>query len=579
MLRALPLALAALTLVAQDPLEARLRKQVGALASPTMKGRGNGYPELDAAAEHLRAQYRGMGLKVTVQRFPFTHRITRTEAKAILGRGDEEGRVLSWGKDVEAVGFSGDASFPNKALVFAGYGLKGAGYDDLEGIEVRGRVVLVSRKVPDLAPFAGLGGRERGMMARVQRLEKAGAAAVVFLEEGDSPRPLAREEGPVAFKIPVLTMPMRVLVPTCGDLAARLAKIAETGKPQGQDFSYAPWSYLGLTLRMQREEAQLPNVIATIPGRDPKLRGEVLVLGAHLDHLGLGERHSRGSEADRGTVHPGADDNASGTAVVLELARELHRKRPKRSIVLLHVSGEEEGLLGSAHWIQNPTVPLPSVKFMVNFDMVGRLDPAKPTLNLGGLGAPKAAVERAKTFTPSGVEIGADLGMAVGGSDHMSFAAAKIPTFFFFTGVHTDYHRPSDTVDKLNLKGMTAVARMGERVVRDLADGPTVPAFDPETAKLPAARPGGPIRAVFGILPDFGENPKGFRINGTTPGSPAEALNLKAGDILTSFGGRPVKNLYDYTEALSALKPGDRVQVKWIRGEEPMEGEVVLKGR
>lgn len=565
-------------LAAQPPAERRLRRDVEALAAPTLGGRGNGHPGLDLAADHLVKTYRALGLKPEVQRFPFVHRVERVEAHAVLGHGDSPVRTLQWGVDVEAYGFSGDKRFASKALVFAGYGLTAPGHDDLADLSLRGRVVVVLRRVPDLPAFAGVGAQARSVLARVQRLQQIGAAAVVFLEEGDRPRPLGREEGPSRFKIPVLSMPLGVIERACSDLPLRAKDLAAGKGPQSRDYSYAPWSYLSLALRLDRKEAQLPNVVARIPGRDLRLKDEVIVLGAHLDHLGLGERHSRAGEAGRGQIHPGADDNASGTAMVLELARALKRRPAQRSVVLLHVSGEEEGLLGSAHWVQNPTVPLPSVKFMVNFDMVGRLDPAKPTLLMGGLGAPKATLERAKSLGPQGLTLAGDLGMAVGGSDHMSFAAAKIPTFFFFTGVHGDYHQPSDTPDRINYPGMATVAEFALKVVRDLADAPEVPAFDPETAKLPRGR-GGPVRVAFGSIPDFTEHPKGFRINGTTPGSAAEGIGMKAGDVITSFAGRAIHNLYDFQEALSACKPGDTVKVQWLRGDQALEADAVLRGR
>ena len=253
--------------------------------------------------------------------------------------------------------------------------------------------------------------------------------------------------------IPVLSLAADALGTACGDLQARLKTIRETGKPASQDFIYAPWTTLTLKLKLRREEAQVPNVVAVLPGRDPKLRKEYIVLGAHLDHLGLGERHSLGGAEARGQVHPGADDNASGTAMVVELARELKQARPRRSILLLHFGGEEEGLLGSSYWIQHPTHPLEAVKFMLNFDMVGRLDPVAPKLMMGGLGAPKAALEAAKKLAPEGFAISVDVGAAVGGSDHMSFSQAKIPTFFFFTGIHGEYHRPTDTADRINYAG------------------------------------------------------------------------------------------------------------------------------
>lgn len=562
-------------LAAQAPLEKRFEEDLAYLAGPVLKGRGNGYAELDQAAQFLTRGYESLGLKTVIQRFSFVDRIARKQAKATLG----EGAPLLWGKDLEAIGFSADAAFSDRPLLFAGYGIKAMGYDDLEGLDVQGKVVLMARRVPDSPRFAALGRMEKSVLARAQRLQKSGAAAVIVLEEDELPRPLAREEGPLRLEIPVLSAPARIFSEACGDLTARLKLIAESGKPQSLDLSNAPKARLSLELSLDRHQALVPNVAAVIPGSDPELKDQFIVLGAHLDHLGLGERHSAAGEAGRGKIHPGADDNASGTAMVFELAKELKRKATRRSIMLLHVGGEEEGLLGSAHWIQNPTVPLPSVKFMINFDMVGRMDAAKPTLQLGGLGAPKSAVARAKTFAPSDLAVGEDLGIAVGGSDHMSFSAAKIPTFFFFTGVHADYHRPTDAPERINVKGMVAVATMAEKVVRDLADAAQVPAFDPETAKLPASRGNGALRVAFGGIPDFTENAKGYRINGTSPGSAAESIGMKAGDVMLSFGGKRIRNLYDFQEVLSSFKPGDKVRVVWLRGEQEMEAEATLKGR
>jgi hypothetical protein len=572
----------AVALVAQTPPEARvaarLQREVEYLASPALKGRGNGYPELEQAAAHLVREWKALGLKAQVQHFPFVAKVIREEQGALLTHG-EEARPLVWGRDIEAMGYSNDAEFRQKALAFLGYGVRiPGGYDDLAGVEVKDRVVIIVRTLPDIDAFAHLPRGERSLLARIKRLESAKAAAVLVLEDGPS-RPLQREEGPVKMDIPVLSLAADALGTACGDLQARLKTIRETGKPASQDFIYAPWTTLTLKLKLRREEAQVPNVVAVIPGRDPKLRKEYIVLGAHLDHLGLGERHSLGGAEARGQVHPGADDNASGAAMVVELARELKQARPRRSILLLHFGGEEEGLLGSSYWIQHPTHPLEAVKFMLNFDMVGRLDPVAPKLMMGGLGAPKAALEAAKKLAPEGFAISIDVGAAVGGSDHMSFSQAKIPTFFFFTGIHGEYHRPTDTADRINYAGMAKLATFGRTMALDLANADTLPAFDPETAKVVMRGDGSPMRVAFGTLPDYADNPKGFRINGVTRGSTAEAIGLQAGDIILRFGDRPVKNIYDFMDALGAHKPGDKAVIQWLRGDQTMQAEATLKGR
>ncbi len=579
--------LVAATLLAQAPsalvqkdsaVEARLRRDVTFLAVPELKGRGNGYPELQAAARHIEGELKALGLKTQIQRFPFIARVLRERQGATLIQGDSP-RPLVWGKDIEALGLSGDADFRSKALAFVGYGIQiPGGYDDLAGIELKGRVAVIARSVPDLEVFAHLPRGERSLLARLKRLETAKVAGVIVLEEGGV-RPLQREEGPVKMDIPVVGMTAEGFGGACGDLAARLKTIKDTGSPASQDFVQAPWTALTLDLKLRREEDWVPNVVAVIPGRDPKLRKEFIALGAHLDHLGLGERHSMGGAEARGQVHPGADDNASGTALVVELARELKRARPKRSILLLHFGGEEEGLLGSQYWVQHPTHPLESVKFMLNFDMVGRLDPTAPRLLMGGLGAPKSAVEAAQKFVPKGFAVSADVGAAVGGSDHMSFSQAKIPTFFFFTGLHGDYHRPTDTADRINYRGMALLAAFGRAVSLDLANAATVPAWDAETAKIPMKGDGGPMRIAFGTLPDYADNPKGFRINGVSKGSTAETIGLQAGDILIQFGDKSVKSIYDFMGALGAYKPGDKAVIQWLRGDQVMQAEATLRGR
>ncbi len=563
---------------AETQVEQRLRRDVTFLASPQLKGRGNGYPELDLAAMRIRKELQALGLKTQVQHFPFVAQIERTQAEAALLQGDTS-RPLVWGRDIEALGLSGDAEFHGKALAFLGYGVQvPGGYDDLAGLDLRGRVAVIGRSVPDLDVFTHLPRGERSLLVRLKRLEAAKVAGVIVLEDRGL-RPLQREEGPVKIDIPVVGMTPEGLGGACGDLAARFQTIKETGKPASHDFVQAPWTALSLTLTLNRREAQVPNLITEIPGRDPKLRMEYIVLGAHMDHLGLGERHSMGGAEARGQIHPGADDNASGTAMVVELARELKAARPRRSILILNFGGEEEGLLGSQYWVQHPTHPLASVKFMLNFDMVGRLDPKAPKLFMGGLGAPKAAVEAATALAPKGFSVTADVGASVGGSDHMSFSQAKIPTFFFFTGLHGEYHRPSDTADRINFQGMAKLAEFGRAVALDLANAPSTPAFDPETAKLPMRGDGGPMRIAFGSIPDYADNPKGFRINGVSKGSTAEAIGLQAGDILVQFGDKPIKSIYDFMGALGAFKPGDKAVIQWLRGEERMSAEATLKGR
>ena len=559
--------------------EIRMKQEVTILAAPRMEGRGNGSKGLAHAADYVERYYQTLGIKTKRQTYPFLTGVVVEEGKAFLGKGDSQQPPLQWGKDIEAYSFSGNGTFNSKALVFVGYGMTVGGYNDFNGMELTGKVVVLARDLPDIPAFAALSGPEKSLRGRLRHFENARIGGLVLLEEGDTARPLNLNSELSTFPYPVVSMTARALEPVCGDLKGRLKKIRETGAPQSQDFVWAPWSFMGLTLELERKYAELPNLIATIPGRDSSLKAEVIVLGAHMDHLGLGERHSLGGQAAKGQFHAGADDNASGTALLMELGRQLKSAKSKRTILLTHFSGEEDGLLGSAYWIKHPTVPLQSVKAMLNFDMVGRMDPKKPNLLLGGMGASKAVLEHEKSLAPAGLTIGGDLGAAAGSSDHLSFALAKIPTFFFFTGLHADYHKPSDTADKINGAGMALVASYARAVTLDLANATQSPTFDPETAKLPTGHGAGAMKVSFGVIPDYAEHTDGFHINGAMPGSSAEAVGLKSGDIIVMFAARPVKTIYDYMDALTAGKAGETVTVKWLRDGKPMEGQSILKAR
>ncbi len=580
-MRALVLPLITLALVAplpgQTPAEIRLRRDVAFLASPKLQGRGNGSPELQKAAEFIVKREKALGLKPKVQTFPFPASLVVETAKADFIQGDDR-QPWTRGKDFEPLGLSGDSTARVKPLTFLGYGVKTQGYDEFQGLELKGRMAVIRRRVPEIPAFAHLAPGEKSLPFRLRRLQEQGVGGVVVIEEEASPRVPRIEDGTAPLSIPVISVRKGLLDTALGDLDATYKAIADSGKPQAKDHVFAPWKALSLDLQIHRKDGQVPNVAALVKGRDPKLKGEVVVLGAHLDHLGLGARHSLGGAQAFGLVHPGADDNASGSALLMELTRRFTQKPAKRPLLALHFGGEEEGLLGSQFWLRNPTQDMATIRFMVNFDMVGRLDPAKPALSMGGLGAPKAAVDHAADLAPKGWTVGRELGAAVGGSDHMSFAQAKIPTFFFFTGLHDAYHRPTDTAETINTQGLAQVADFAEKVVRDLADAPTLPAFDPDTAKLPAqAR--SPMRIAFGTIPDYSPNPTGFRISGVSKGGTAEAIGLQAGDILTSFGGKPTKDIQDYMAALGAFSPGEQVVIQWLRDGKAMEATATLKGR
>lgn len=301
------------------------------------------------------------------------------------------------------------------------------------------------------------------------------------------------------------------------------------------------------------------NVVAILPGTSPTLRGEVVVIGAHYDHLGLGGFGAMDPDST-GRVHNGADDNASGTAALIEVARELGRRRPSRTIVLVAFSGEELGTLGSSYFVQHPLPqPVDSIYAMLNMDMVGRLRNAR-LLALGAATAKEFPALLDSLNTPPRFDLRAS-GDGWGPSDHEVFFAARRPVLHFFTDLHEDYHRSTDDWDKINASGIAQVAQFVGDLAWSLANRAGSLTF--VDAPRPQATTGGGsgYGAYLGTIPDMTGSPGGVRITGVRAGSPAEQAGLKAGDVITMIGSKVVANLFDMTEALRSHQPGDTVVI------------------
>ena len=327
-------------------------------------------------------------------------------------------------------------------------------------------------------------------------------------------------------------------------------------------------------------DAELPtrNVIAVIPGSDPHVSKQFVVIGAHYDHLGRSTFGAMDPELPN-AIRNGADDNASGTAAIIELARRLTAAPTKRSIVIVAFSGEELGLLGSQYFVEHPSVPLDSVQAMLNFDMVGRLRDDKLIVYGVATATEMPDILRQANVSPE-LRISA-VGDGFGPSDQSSFYAKDIPVLHFFTDAHADYHRVTDDVDMINLAGIARVVSFAERVTRDLADRQARLTFVRAPVSA-AAR--GPSRtgsqAYLGTIPDMaaGDVP-GLRLSGVRAGTPADSAGLKAGDVIVELGGKAVADLNSYSDALYAHQPGDRVTIVALRDGKRVTVEVTLGRR
>ncbi len=350
----------------------------------------------------------------------------------------------------------------------------------------------------------------------------------------------------------------------------------------------------GVTVRenidVERIVKTVHNVIGYLPGASP----EYVIVGAHYDHLGLGGQFSL-APAMTGTVHPGADDNASGTAGVLELAKYFteeysapglrqQQPKPKRGILFMTFAGEELGLLGSEYYAGHPILPLDQAVAMLNMDMIGRVRDDK--LYIGGAATGttfRADLDALVAKTSFRVDY-SDSGY--GSSDHTSFTAKQVPVLFFFSGLHGDYHKPSDTWDKINAPGAVQVLQLVAGMVEKLENEDGRPEFvrvkeesNPHAGTITGSGSAGGYGPYFGSVPDFAEPPTGVRFADVHADSPAGLAGLRAGDILIAFDGVEIRNLYDFTYALRAHKAGDEVAVQVLRGSEKISAKVKLTER
>jgi hypothetical protein len=573
---------------------AELLGHVRTLASDEFEGRGSGTPGEERAAEYVAERFRKLGLEPlgegqtpfqTVD-MPGAFRAKPACRLALEGAG--EPLVLALEREWLPLSASADGEITAE-VVFAGYGIRAPEfkYDDYMGLDVKGKIVVVFRNTPQ-GPWWADGEARMRHAPLVQKLRHAadrGARAVIVAND---PRTFGEGKGGAAGARPDTAM--------TDEIGARLAGIpfvhltlaaaerffpatfdATPRKLEGKintDEGAVPVSVAGkgklnLVVATERELLKGRNVCALLRAGSPDATDEVVVIGAHHDHVGRGGPGSlaRSPEEHR-EIHNGADDNASGVAGVLEAAEYLAARRGelRRSVLFLTFTGEERGLLGSIRFVDAPTVPLSRVVAMVNLDMIGRLGDRK--LFVGGVGTSpgfKALVEG------SASELGIDVALGDGGrapSDNTSFYAKRVPVLWLFSGMHPDYHRPGDDAEKIDGRGMEKAARLAARLVEELAKAPQRPVF------VRADSGGEPPRAVLGIIVEAA--PGGVRIGRIQPDAPAALAGLLAGDVIVALGGEPTPDLNALREVLFLKNAGDRVKVKVRRGEKEIEVEAVL---
>src|SRR5437660_1713645 len=646
-----------------QPSVDRIRQVIEYLASDALEGRRTGTPGANDAAHYIAGEFnryrlrpgiqmarpartRGEDLARYLQLFPYVAAIELGKGNQ-LGSGYDPSATKSRmfalltrvGVDWMPLGFSSNGRIVDAPAVFVGYGITASDlkYDDYAGVDAKGRVVFAFEGTPDGdnphgqfarfedARFKAIAAREHGAKAlliiareldfkedRLSRLRYDNAA-------GEAGLLVAAISPQTATPFFSLSSPNE-LVNLENDVR-RISKMRAAPSPgydpTKESFAiYNPKPTVSLSVDLARRESPSFNVVGILPGSDPKLKDEAIVIGAHYDHLGRGGPESLAPR--EGDIHHGADDNASGVAGLIELARMLSTQNPKprRTVVFIAFSGEEEGLIGSSYYVSHPIVPLQNTVAMINMDMIGRLNERK--LIVGGVGTASEwrsmieadNVAQSMTVSLNGVRynpaeqtkmpaaypivVGANGNAIVtvdparqflltlnedgyGPSDHSSFYAKQVPVLFFWTGNHEDYHKPSDTADKINYEGEARIVSFVERIIRDIDKSDKRPAYTVAKSDSRGRTMG--FRVYLGTIPNYADSNDGLKLDGVRDDSPASKAGLKAGDKIVKMAGREVKNVYDYTYALGEMKAGQQYEVEIVRGSERLTFKIIPAAR
>jgi aminopeptidase YwaD len=550
-----------------------LKNHIKYLSSDSLKGRLTGSAGDSLAALYIRDALASYGFKnLTTDGFQ-RYRVT---SKLVAGPENSlsvNETNLTPGKDFTPFAFSSNSGLISEA-VFVGYGFNINGdslkWNDYQGIDVRDKWVLILRADPEtdkpMSPFIPFSGdRDKAMIAK-----DLGASGVLLVsgtgfDSQDTFESLNLND--FSTDIPVLRVKREVadliLAKTGKKIADLEKKLNETRKP----FSFATRTVVSGKSEIIREMSTSRNVAMILPGENDKLKSEYVIIGAHFDHLGMGGPGSGSRTPDTVAVHHGADDNASGVSMMLELAEKIAHsgKSHARSIICLSFSGEEEGLLGSKYFAEHPGIDLSKVNAMINLDMVGRLQESD-VLQISGIGTAEGLKEIVTSEDDTNLIKLTLSDEGFGPSDHSSFYGKNIPVLFYTTGAHLDYHTPSDTYDKINYKGMVEISDPIYRVIERLANSPGKLNFREAGPKEEQGRQVRRKGITLGIMPDFAGNVKnGLRADFVTPGKPAAIGGMKKGDIITSLNGKTINNIQDYMFRMGQFKHGQSIVVEVLR--------------
>jgi len=467
--------------------------------------------------------------------------------------------------------FSSNASF-TADVAFIGYGFSikdSVEWDDYKYIDVKDRWVAILIGSPDgdhpHSKYADhIPIRKKAMLAKDNN-----ARGVLFINQSDSDEfiPLRYDPNSNNMDIPVVQISRKFANDLLSD---SLQFFQDEINSDLSSRSFLLNKSIDSKISLKKETIQIPNIIGMIPGNHDNHKNEYIVIGAHFDHLGFGGQSSGSLAPDERSIHNGADDNASGIAGVLEIAEKLKANQFElnRSILFMGYNAEEQGLLGSKYYVNNPTVPLKNIITMINMDMIGRMSNNKITV--GGTGTSSAF-----DLILNNIEKNHDLFFTkspegFGPSDHSSFYINDIPVLFFFTGAHNDYHKPSDDWAQINVESEKKILDMIYDIVIQIDQLEIKPVFTEAGPKGPSQSRTS-FKVTFGIIPSYSSNAIGLEIDGARQGGPAQQAGIKKGDIIIEIEGKSISNIYDYMYRLAELKTGQSVEVIVQRGDKELK--------
>ena len=575
------------TLSAQTPAPATAaatRAYVETLASEKFAGREAGSTGERQAGDYIAAQLARIGARPLPGRqdmfmsFEFTAGSRDGGSQLVMGN-----QRFTAPDDVVALSFSDDTTV-SAPVVFAGYGIvvpesQNFGYDSYATLDVKDKAVVVFRYFPEdadketksiLARYSDL--RYKALAAR-----QRGAKALLVVTGPRSPN--AGQTVPITFDtalagsgIPAASVSGKAAAALFGSRSLEsVQKEFDTGNPHAAGFALDGVT-VELATKLVREKRTARNVVAYLPATSPVAGVDKpwIAIGAHYDHLGLGRNgNSLATGSDAGKPHVGADDNASGSAAVLAVAEGVARQKVRRrNLAVALWSAEELGLIGSSAFVNAPPISVNEIAAYLNFDMVGRMQDNKLAVQATGSSATWASlVERANVAAGFNLALQPDPYQP---TDVATFNQASVPSLNFTTGAHLDYHKPSDTADKINYEDLDRIAQFATVIATRLLESEQAPQFvKVEQSSQTANRTG--VRVFTGTVPDYAADAKGLLLGGVIGGGPAEQAGLQKGDVIVEIAGQTIANIYDYTYALELLKIGEPVKVVYMRGTERRE--------